>query len=370
MWKLLLVAALALPACTSVEECKENKCSVESKSSCGCKTNRLPGSKSESESPPEDAEKQTFLANLDLDGYERTNQMALINGATFVMGSDLPILLQDGEAPARRVQMSSFFMDVYEVSNAEFARFAIETGFKTEAEKFGDSFVMDYYLSNETLSTVTQAVKDAPWWVPVKGANWKSPEGPDSDLSSRLDHPVVHVSWNDAAAFCEWAGKRLPTEAEWEHACRSGKEDRHFPWGNKWMPNNQYYGNIWTGDFPANNDGDDGYPGTAPVKAFPASTVTGLHNMVGNVWEWTADWWTIRHNALMLHKDPKGPEKGKDKVKKGGSFMCHKSYCYRYRCGARSQNTPDSSAHNLGFRCAADADKLPEYLKHNEKMEL
>jgi len=128
---------------------------------------------------------------------------------------------------------------------------------------------------------------------------------------------------------------------------------RLFPWGNNWTPRGEFYGNIWTGEFPKTNTREDGYAMTAPVTEFP-STAFGLKNMVGNVWEWTADWWTIRHNALKLHENPTGPESGPDKVKKGGSFMCHKDYCYRYRCAARSQNTPDSSAHNLGFRCVAD----------------
>lgn len=293
---------------------------------------------------------------LDQDQDENPN-MAFIKGGYFEMGTDVPIFVQDGEAPARRVHLSNFLMDTYEVSNAQYAEFVAATDHKTEAESFGDSFVMDKYLSQETLQTIKQAVKEAPWWLPVKGADWQHPEGSDSNIDEKQDHPVLHVSWNDALAFCQWAGKRLPTEAEWEYSCRAGKKDRLFPWGNKWTPNNEFRANVWTGVFPEKDSGEDGYAGTCPVTEFPPNAY-GLHNMVGNVWEWTSDWFTIRHNALILHDDPQGPKEGKDKVKKGGSFMCHKDYCYRYRCAARSQNTPDSSAHNLGFRCAKSIAKV------------
>ncbi|XP_062825803.1 formylglycine-generating enzyme isoform X4 [Anolis carolinensis] len=228
-----------------------------------------------------------------------------------------------------------------------------------QAERFGDSFVFEGMLSEQVKSEIHQAVAAAPWWLPVKGADWKHPDGPDSNIVDRMDHPVLHVSWNDAVAFCTWAGKRLPTEAEWEYSCRGGLENRLFPWGNKLHPNGQHYANIWQGDFPTSNTREDGYKGTAPVTAFPPNSY-GLYNIVGNAWEWTSDWWSISHSADTA-QNPKGPLTGTDRVKKGGSYMCHKSYCYRYRCAARSQNTPDSSASNLGFRCAADT--LPDYLK-------
>ncbi|XP_036122794.1 formylglycine-generating enzyme isoform X2 [Molossus molossus] len=255
-------------------------------------------------------------------------KMVLIPAGVFTMGTDDPQIKQDGEAPARRVTVDAFYMDAYEVSNADFEQFVNATSYLTE-------------------------VAAAPWWLPVKGANWRHPEGPDSTVLHRLDHPVLHVSWNDAVAYCAWAGKRLPTEAEWEYSCRGGLHDRLFPWGNKLQPRGQHYANVWQGEFPVTDTGEDGYRGTAPVDAFPPNGY-GLYNIVGNAWEWTSDWWTVRHSAQEA-LNPKGPPSGKDRVKKGGSYMCHKSYCYRYRCAARSQNTPDSSASNLGFRCAADS---------------
>ena len=278
------------------------------------------------------------------------NRPMLIPGGVFTMGTDDPILPQDGEGPARRVEITTFYMDKYEVSISEFADFVAETGYVTEAEKFGDSFVLDMLLSEEVKSEITQAVASAPWWLPVKGASWRHPEGEGSGVEDRLDHPVVHVSWNDAVAFCEWAGKRLPTEAEWEFAARGGLEGRLFPWGNNPNPRGEHWLNIWQGEFPLENTLEDGYLGTAPVDSFPPNKY-GLHNTAGNVWEWTSDWWSTRHTKD-FRKDPEGPARGKDKVKKGGSYLCHPQYCYRYRCASRSQNTPDSSASNLGFRCA------------------
>ena len=357
--------------------------------SCGCKTNRDTNQNVniDEKDMKISSQMQTTPESIASE-YKRMNDMVLINGGTFKMGSDKPIFPADGEGPGRKTAISSFYMDIHEVSNSEFARFVAATGYKTEAESFGDSFACDYFLSNDTISTVQQAVKAAPWWVPVKGADWRHPEGPDSSIvgeskisidgkneyldkkSDRMTHPVLHVSWNDAVAFCKWAGKRLPTEAEWEYSCKAGKEDRLFPWGNKWMPNDKYFANTWTpgeGGFPTENDGDDGYKMTCPVDEFPTNAY-GLHNMIGNAWEWVSDNWGIRHDASVLQKDPTGPEVGQSKVKKGGSFMCTLGYCYRYRCVARSENTADSSALNLGFRCAADKDKLPQYLKSKDEL--
>ncbi|KAL5464143.1 hypothetical protein EMCRGX_G033110 [Ephydatia muelleri] len=279
-------------------------------------------------------------------------RMIRISGGVFTMGTGEAILPQDGEGPPRRVEISDFALDAYEVSNAAFGDFVADTNYTTEAETFGDSYVSEYFLSDDMNAATTLAVAEASWWLPVKEAFWRQPEGKGSNVLGRLDHPVVHVTWNDAATYCRWAGKRLPTEAEWEYASRGGLEDRLFPWGNNPNPKGEHWMNIWQGEFPRVNTADDGYAGTAPVMSYPPNKY-GLYNMVGNVWEWTADWWTARHQTG-FEKDPKGPLLGKEKVKKGGSFMCHKNYCYRYRCAARSQNTPNSSAFNLGFRCAAD----------------
>ncbi|TDH14233.1 hypothetical protein EPR50_G00040750 [Perca flavescens] len=279
------------------------------------------------------------------------SQMVLISGGEFLMGTDNPGIPADGEGPQRLVRVDSFYMDIQEVTNQQFQSFVNATGYISEAEKFGDSFVFEGILSESVKNQITQAVAAAPWWLPVKGANWRHPDGPDSNITDRLDHPVLHVSWADAVNYCTWANRRLPTEAEWEYACRGGLEDRLYPWGNKLNPKGQHYANLWQGDFPNHNSAEDGYIKTSPVMSFPANGF-GLYDMVGNAWEWTSDWWTVHHTTDQQH-NPTGPPSGTDKVKKGGSYMCHKSYCYRYRCAARSQNTPDSAASNLGFRCVS-----------------
>jgi formylglycine-generating enzyme required for sulfatase activity len=278
--------------------------------------------------------------------------MILLPGGAFVLGSDDRFAYpEDGETP-REVEIGPFMIDACAVSNAVFAEFVTATGYVTEAERFGWSFVFGGLLPDDF--PPTRAVAAAPWWRQVYGATWRAPEGPQSSIGDRADHPVVQVSWNDALSYCDWAGKRLPTEAEWEFAARGGLEQMAFPWGDELEPAGEHRMNVWQGKFPNENTLGDGYRGTCPVDAF-APNGYRLYNATGNVWEWTADLFHSTFRATDRRVDPAGPPTGTHRVQKGGSYLCHASYCRRYRVAARQANEPDSSAGNLGFRCAADA---------------
>lgn len=280
--------------------------------------------------------------------------MVHLPGGEFLMGTDSPVAFpQDGEGPVRKVTVNPFYMDQYAVTNAEFAEFIKATNYQTEAESFGWSFVFHLLLSAETAKKVTQHVAATPWWAVVEGAYWKQPEGPDSTIEDRMDHPVVHISWNDAVAYSNWKGKRLPTEAEWEFAARGGLEQQEYPWGNELTPDGEHRCNIWQGTFPNENTKADGYLGTAPARTYEPNGYE-LYQMAGNVWEWCADWFTNIDKDKGGRKNPLGPSSGQAKLIRGGSFLCHKSYCNRYRVAARSANTPDSSTSNMGFRCVVD----------------
>lgn len=268
------------------------------------------------------------------------------------MGTDNPEgFPQDGEGPVRPVTVDPFFIDIYPVTNELFRRFVVATGYRTEAERFGWSFVFWSHIPNARFNELVEdTVAAAPWWCKVRGAQWNAPEGPGSDVAGRGDHPVVHVTWNDAEAFCRWSGQRLPTEAEWEYAARGGLVQNIYPWGDKLRPNGEHRCNIWQGEFPKHDTAEDGYAGTCPVDAFPPNPF-GVYSITGNTWEWCSDWFDAEFHRNASRVNPKGPPIGSNRVMKGGSFLCHKSYCNRYRVGARSSNTPDSSTSNLGFRC-------------------
>jgi len=279
--------------------------------------------------------------------------MVLLPGGPFTMGDDsgegYPA---DGEGPAREVRVRPFWIDRYALTNARFAAFVAATGYVTEAERFGWSFVFAGLLPHDF--PPTRAAVVAPWWRQVEGADWRRPEGPQSDITDRADHPAIHLSWHDAIAYCRWAGKRLPTEAEWEYAARGGLDRRRYPWGNQLRPDGEHRMNVWQGRFPSLNTAEDGHVGTAPVDAFPPNGY-GLYNVCGNVWEWCADWFDPGFPLRGPRDDPKGPPVGERRAMRGGSYLCHRSYCFRYRVAARSSNTPDTSAGNLGLRCVRDA---------------
>src|SRR4051794_469456 len=240
---------------------------------------------------------------------------------------------EDGEGPAHEVALAPFSIGRHAVTNAEFAAFAEATGHRTEAESFGWSFVFAGLLPADF--PPTRGVAGAPWWRQVEGADWAHPEGPQSEVGDRADHPVVHVSWNDASTFCAWAGARLPTEAEWEFAARGGRAGSRFPWGDELEPGGEHRMNVFQGSFPLNNTLEDGYAGTAPVGAF-APNGFGLDQMTGNVWEWAADWFDPGYYRVSPRQNPPGPAAGTAKVMRGGSYLCHASYCNRYRVDARS----------------------------------
>jgi len=265
-------------------------------------------------------------------------------GGRFIMGSvDEYTNPFDGEGPVREVVLRPFAMGSTAVTNESFKRFVDDTGYVTDAEREGWSFVFHLLVPPDLRRTISKAAAAAPWWLPVPGSCWHRPEGPHSDIASRGDHPVVHVSWNDAQAFCAWADARLPTEAEWEFAARGGMEDARYPWGNELMLDGKHHCNIWQGRFPTENTADDGWLSTAPVKTYEPNGF-GLYNMVGNVWEWCDDWFDDSQQTKAI---------------RGGSYLCHASYCNRYRVSARSQSTTNSSAGNIGFRCAASSQSEP-----------
>jgi len=259
--------------------------------------------------------------------------MILINGGKFLMGTE------DGmpyEAPAHEVAVRSFWMDRHEVTIAEFAKFVAATGYQTEAEKFGWSGAFNLKTRK---------------WEKTKGADWRHPDGPGSIVAD--NEPVSQVSWNDAAAYAQWAGKRLPTEAEWEYAARGGLAQKKYSWGDDVRPNGKPVANWWQGSFPNRNTDEDGFISRAPVESFPPNGY-GLYEMTGNVWEWCADLYEDDYYTNSPVNDPQGPGDGNERSIRGGSWMCAENFCTNYRVASRSHATPDSGLNNLGFRCVRD----------------
>lgn len=274
--------------------------------------------------------------------HARTSVMSRLVGipaGTFRMGSeDEDVNPLDGEGPVRRVAVRQFLIAPTTVTNAEFEVFTKESGYQTQAEAFGWSFVFAGLARDVSPESVRGTSRGAPWWYAVDGATWRHPEGPGSVIDDRLDHPVVHVSHDDALAYCAWSGTRLPTEIEWEYAARGGLDQARFAWGNELTPGGRHMCNIWQGEFPGHNSMEDGYLGTAPADSFPPNGYS-LYNTAGNVWEWTSDNWSRSQ-----------PDQW---AVRGGSYLCHASYCNRYRVAARTFNTSGSSSGNTGFRVAA-----------------
>jgi sulfatase modifying factor 1 len=264
------------------------------------------------------------------------DSLVVIDGGPFLMGSDDERFPADREGPVRSVDVTSFSIGQHPVTNAEFAAFVQATGTVTLAETDGWSFVFAGLLPDDFPET--RGVVGAPWWRAVEGADWCHPFGPQSSRDGLDDHPVVHVNWFEASAYAAWVGARLPTEAEWEKAARGGLVQARYPWGDELQPAGAHRCNIWQGNFPTRNTGEDGWIGTSPVGSYPPNGY-GLVDVAGNVWEWTADWFD---------------ERCQQRAMRGGSYLCHESYCNRYRVGARSSNTPDTPTGNIGFRIARD----------------
>lgn len=299
-------------------------------------------------------------------GKDDTTGMIWIGGGEFLMGADeFP-----DSRPMHRVSVDGFYMDEHEVTNAEYAAFVKATNYKTVAERPLNpadypGVPADKLVPGSAVftPTKTQVSLDNPlqWWNYVPGADWSHPEGPASSTKGRENYPAIHISYEDAAAYAKWAGKRLPTEAEWEFAAQGGKGNHTYYWGDQLKPGNKWVANIYQGNFPDKNTSEDGYTGAAPVKSFPPNPY-GLYDMDGNVWEWCEDLYRPDYYTKSPKDNPKGPSDSYDpdepgavkRVQRGGSFLCSDDYCIRYKAGSRGKGEVTSGSNNLGFRCVKD----------------
>ncbi len=254
------------------------------------------------------------------------------------------------QLPLHDVKVSGFWMDKTEVTNLQFAAFVKATGYLTTSERRIATDPNAGSLAFRPPGKLESLEDSGQWWSPVGGTSWRHPEGPQSDLNGKEKHPVVHVTYEDCIAYASWAGKRLPTEAEWEYAARGGLVHNDFVWGREKLPEGHWMANIWQGAFPGENTGEDGFVGTAPVASYPANGF-GLQDMAGNVWEWCADWYSADYYQKSARKDPLGPPDGSQRVIRGGSFLCADSYSKGYRPSARMKAPPTLSRADLGFRC-------------------
>jgi formylglycine-generating enzyme required for sulfatase activity len=313
--------------------------------------------------------------------------MVLVPGGEFTMGTD-EVEAYPQERPAHRVRVSAFWMDTTEVTNAQFAQFVEATGYVTTAERPVDWEELRKQVPPGTPRPPDERLvpaslvftppnrpvslrNSAAWWSWTPGADWRHPNGPESSITGLEDHPVVQVSWDDAVAYAEWAGKRLPTEAEWEFAARGGLESMRYAWGDDFQPDGRWMANTWQGTFPYRNTREDGFELTAPVRSFPANGY-GLSDMMGNVWEWCSDWYRpdtyARRATRRVPTDPQGPAEGRDpadpympkRVIKGGSFLSCPPHSVTYRPSARHSMSPDTSNSETGFRCVISADQRPQ----------
>lgn len=299
-----------------------------------------------------------------------SSKMVWIPAGSFKMGSNDP-QFPDAQ-PIHKVTLKGYWMDEHEVTNAEFAKFVNATHYMTIAERplnpadFPDVPAQDLVPGSGVFTPPSHAVPlDNPmqWWKYVKGASWKHPFGPESSIDDKPNEPVVHVCYDDAAAYAKWAGKRLPTEAEWEYAARGGHQQEKYYWGNELKPGGKWAANIYQGEFPHGNTGEDGFMGIAPVKTFKPNQY-GLYDMDGNVWEWCSDFYRPDYYKQSPEANPQGPKDSYDpdepgvvkRVQRGGSFLCSDAYCVRYKAGSRGKGEVQSASNNLGFRCVKDGD--------------
>jgi formylglycine-generating enzyme required for sulfatase activity len=364
---LALAAGFALPGCHSTKD--KDALAAAKDSALSCHSN-IPSRFSVQQAG------DSNTVNTTATGSDHKG-MVLIQGGETMMGANDQEGRKD-EYPAHKVVVKSFWMDVSEVTNKQFSDFVKATGYITTAEKAVDWEEMkkqlppgtpkppDDQLAPASLvfvknSSATNLADYSQWWSWVKGANWKHPLGPNSTIEGKDNYPVVHISWFDAVAYCKWAGKRLPTEAEWEYAARGGLKGQKYPWGNEDIESGKPKANTWQGSFPATNTDWDHFDRVAPVESFQPNGY-GLYDMAGNVWEWCSDWYRPDYYGKSPVASPAGPADSYDpdeptipkKVVRGGSFLCNASYCKGYRVTSRMKSSPDTGLEHTGFRCVSD----------------